>query len=79
MGPPEDSEYAVDPVGVERIKPSDYSSRKHYEAGTSCTASRGLDTHDRLSKMLAVNICVDYRQMRASATMKSHFIHELKS
>ena len=33
IGPPADREYAVDPVGVDTMSPSDYESESAYEAG----------------------------------------------
>jgi len=54
MGPPDESEYAVDPVGVERINPSDYWDSVRHPRKSSVEYS----THHSFCEMLSVDVCI---------------------
>lgn len=66
MGPPAESEYAVEPVGVDRRRPSAWVS--------GCI----LRTHHCFCQVLAVKVCVHDGEMRMPPAMQRHLVHYLE-
>lgn len=69
MGPPADSEYAVDPVGVDSSKPSAYYS--------VLVTTWAESTYHSFRQMLIVEIRVYNGEVRIAAAMQSDLIHDL--
>lgn len=66
MGPPAESEYAVDPVGVDRSNPSALR-----QACNQCP------THHCLCQVLTIEECIDDGEVWVSPSMQSDFVHHL--
>jgi hypothetical protein len=74
IGPPAESEYAVEPVGVETMRPSD--CRNEICRSVDLKETR---THNRLCEMLAVDINVYGVEVRTGPSVQRNFVHHLPS
>jgi hypothetical protein len=72
MGPPAEREYAVEPVGVETMRPSDCVKQYLY-----VNEIRAEGTHNSLREMLAVDVDVDRVEMWTGPAVQSYFVHYL--
>lgn len=75
IGPPAESEYAVEPVGVEMMIPSLCAATSR-QLGGKGVKEEGT-THNGLGEVLAVDEDVDRGQVRTVPAMERDLVHDL--
>jgi hypothetical protein len=70
IGPPAEREYAVEPVGVERRRPSDWRQLEKRQG-------QQTQTHHCLSQVLSVKVRVDDGEVWVSPAVQGHLVHHL--